>query len=189
MKAVPIITCKPWNPVLKKKVEPYVLSVRVNEDTAYSTAWNVVKTKANTIVTSVPSRDPSLLPCITEWWPYVIVNPDESNKTVFKRGNSKGLTESIPLGGQRAPISTGGDKALWKKAQNILKKNNASLTINKATPMFKPLCTAKVWFPIYVPSDIMSLNQNDIEDIRDNKRVIPLRLQKEIHAWWEHLNK
>jgi hypothetical protein len=72
------------------------------------------------------------------------VNPDESNKTVFKRGNSKGFTESIPLGGHCAPISTGGERALWKKAQNILRKNNASLTMNKVTPIFKPLCTAIV---------------------------------------------
>ena len=51
---------------------------------------------------------------------------------------------SIPIGGHCAPNSTVGDKALWKKAQNIAKKNNASLTINNATPMFKPLCTANV---------------------------------------------
>lgn len=60
-----------------------------------------------------------------------------------------------------------GDSALWKKAQNIAKKNKASDTINKATPMFKPLCTAKVWFPKYVASDITSRNQNDMEQIKD----------------------
>jgi len=31
--------------------------------------------------------------------------------------------------------------------------------MNKATPKFKPLCTARVWFPKYVPSDMTSLNQ------------------------------
>ena len=31
--------------------------------------------------------------------------------------------------------------------------------------MFKPLCTAKVWKPWYVDSEITSLNQNDIEAI------------------------
>ena len=82
---------------------------------------------------------------------------------MFSKGNSKGLTASIPLGGHWAPSSTVGDKALWKKAQNIAKKNKASDTINKATPIFKPFCTAKVWFPKYVPSEITSLNQNDIE--------------------------
>jgi len=58
-----------------------------------------------------------------------------------------------------------GDRALWKKAQNIAKKNNASDIINKATPMFKPLCTAKVWLPKYVPSLITSRHHRDIEEI------------------------
>ena len=62
-----------------------------------------------------------------------------------------------------------GDNALWKNAQKIAKKNNASDTINKPTPMFKPLCTARVWLPKYVPSEITSLNQKDIENIRMNK--------------------
>ena len=31
--------------------------------------------------------------------------------------------------------------------------------MNKAIPIFKPLCTASVWFPKYVPSLITSLNQ------------------------------
>lgn len=68
--------------------------------------------------------------------------------TVFNKGNSNGLIASIPKGGHIAPNSTVGDKALWKKAQNIAKKNKASETINKATPIFKPLCTALVWLPM-----------------------------------------
>jgi len=86
---------------------------------------------------------------------------------VLSIGNSKGLTASIPVGGHWAPKSIVGDSALWKKVQNMAKKNKASLTINKATPMFKPLCTAKVWLPKYVASDITSLNQKDIEQIKD----------------------
>jgi hypothetical protein len=31
-----------------------------------------------------------------------------------------------------------------KKAQNIAKKNNASDTINEATPILNPFCTANV---------------------------------------------
>lgn len=54
---------------------------------------------------------------------------------------------SIPRGGHFAPSSIVGDKALWKNAQNIAKKNKASDTINKPTPKLKPLWTAKVWFP------------------------------------------
>lgn len=56
-----------------------------------------------------------------------------------------------------------GDNALWKNAQKIAKKNNASETMNKPTPMLRPLCTAKVWLPRYVPSDITSLNHKLIE--------------------------
>ena len=76
------------------------------------------------------------------------------------------MIASTPIGGHWPPISTVGDKALWKKVQKIAKKNNASDTMNNATPIFKPLCTAKVWFPRYVASLITSLNQNDIDDTK-----------------------
>ena len=79
------------------------------------------------------------------------------------------MTDSIPEGGQWAPSSPVGDSALWKKVQKIAKKNKASLTINSATPIFKPLCTAKVWLPKYVASEITSLNQKHAEQTNDNK--------------------
>jgi hypothetical protein len=63
---------------------------------------------------------------------------------VLSSGNSKGSIASIPIGGHIAPNSTAGDKALWKNVQKIAKKNKASDTINKPTPIFNPLCTAKV---------------------------------------------
>jgi hypothetical protein len=47
----------------------------------------------------------------------------------------------------------------------MAKKNKASDTINKPTPRFNPLCTARVWLPKYVPSAIISLNHNDIDNI------------------------
>lgn len=68
-------------------------------------------------------------------------------KTVFNKGSSKGLIALIPNGGHWAPNSTVGDKALWKNAQKIAKKNNASEAINKATPKFRPRWTAAVWLP------------------------------------------
>lgn len=70
-----------------------------------------------------------------------------AHKTVFNKGNSKGLIGSIPTGGHWAPNSTVGVKAEWKKAQKIAKKNNASDTINNIIPKFIPFCTADVWFP------------------------------------------
>jgi hypothetical protein len=85
---------------------------------------------------------------------------------VFINGSSKGSIASIPIGGHIAPNSTAGERALWKNAQNIAKKNKASDAINKPTPKFSPLWTASVWLPIYVPSAIISLNQNDIDNIK-----------------------
>jgi hypothetical protein len=42
-KVVPIITWRPWNPVTTKNVEPYLESAIVNEASAYSYAWRIVK--------------------------------------------------------------------------------------------------------------------------------------------------
>jgi hypothetical protein len=88
---------------------------------------------------------------------------------VLSKGNSKGFIASIPIGGHWAPNSTVGDKALWKKAQKIAKKNNASDIINIATPIFNPFCTANVWLPKYVPSLITSRHQKAIEETTATK--------------------
>jgi len=90
---------------------------------------------------------------------------------VFNNGNSKGFTGSIPIGGHCPPNSIVGVKALWKKAQNIAKKNKASDTINKITPKFNPFCTAKVWLPKKVPSAIISLNHKDIDATTKNPAI------------------
>jgi hypothetical protein len=63
---------------------------------------------------------------------------------VLSNGSSKGFTGSIPKGGHCAPNSTVGVNALWKNAQKIAIKNNASETINNITPKFNPFCTANV---------------------------------------------
>jgi len=60
----------------------------------------------------------------------------------------------------------------------LLKKNSASDTINKATPILSPFCTAKVWLPKYVPSDITSLNHNDIDNIKPIKAKVKLLIAK-----------
>jgi len=119
----------------------------VYEDTAYSTPCKLVNNTANITVYNKPYNDPLLFPCIIEWWAYVTVTPEDNNKTVYNKGNSKGLIACIPIGGHWAPNSTLGDNALWKNVQNIAKKNRPSDIINKATPKFKPFCTAKVWLP------------------------------------------
>ncbi len=43
-----------------------------------------------------------------------------------------------------APNSITGERAVWKNVPNIAKKNKASDIINKPTPIFNTLCTAKV---------------------------------------------
>jgi hypothetical protein len=40
---VPIITCRPWNPVAMKNVDPYLESAIVNDASMYSYAWRIVK--------------------------------------------------------------------------------------------------------------------------------------------------
>jgi len=144
----------------------------VKDETEYSTPWKAVNITAKIIVNTKPYKDPLLFPCINEWWAYVTVTPDDNKITVFNNGNSKGFIASIPIGGHIAPNSTVGESALWKNVQNIATKNKASDTINNATPRLSPLCTAKVWFPMYVPSDIISLNHNDIDDINVNRANI-----------------
>lgn len=125
-----------------------------------------MNTIASIIVNIKPYKDPDLVPCINEWWAYVTVTPDAKSSAVFNNGNSKGSIDDIPIGGQIAPNSTVGDKELWKNAQNIARKNKASDTINKPTPILIPLCTAKVWLPKYVPSEITSRNHKDIDNIK-----------------------
>lgn len=85
----------------------------------------------------------------------------------MSKGNSNGLTDSTPLGGHCAPTSTEGAKALWKNVQKMARKKSASLTMNKATPMLSPLCTARVWLPKYVASLIISLNHKHIDSINE----------------------
>jgi hypothetical protein len=59
---VPIITCKPCNPVDAKNTVPKTESAIVNPACKYSTYCRAVKTKANTIVKNVPIIASFLLP-------------------------------------------------------------------------------------------------------------------------------
>ena len=95
---------------------------------------------------------------------------------VFSRGISNGFRGSIPAGGQCAPSSTVGAKALWKYAQKIEMKKNTSLTMNRATPKLRPFCTANVWFPKNDPSATTSRNQRIIANNvakNPNSTIVP----------------
>lgn len=74
----------------------------------------------------------------------------------------RGFSGSIPCGGQDIPNSTVGAKAEWKYLQKIEIKKKISLTMKRATPRFKPFCTANVWLPSSVPSATTSRNHKII---------------------------
>ena len=86
----------------------------------------------------------NLFPEKIAWCPYVTKAPLDNKIIVLNNGNEKVSNGIIPTGGHVDPNSTAGDKALWKKAQKIAKKNKASETMNKPTPIFKPRCTERV---------------------------------------------
>ena len=180
---VPIITCKPWNPVATKKVDPKTESAIVNEASIYSNACSKVKYNPKIIVR------PNLwiawvwFDSIIAWWAQVTVAPEERRMVVFKRGIWNGLKGWIPKGGQYIPISILGDNLLWKKAQKKEKKNNTSDKMKKIIPQRSPVTTTEVWRPWYVPSRVTSRHHWIIV----NKIASPLRSKRFILYWWNHL--
>jgi hypothetical protein len=72
------------------------------------------------------------------------VTPEPKRIAVFNRGIWKGLKALIPSGGQRLPISTLGERLLWKNAQKKEKKKRTSETINKIMPQRNPIPTIVV---------------------------------------------
>ena len=91
-------------------------------------------------------------PLINALCAHVIEIPDESRIIVLSIGILIGLNGLIPTGGHCIPISTEGDKLLWKNAQKNDEKNNTSDVINKIIPHFIPLITFLVWSPWNVDS-------------------------------------
>nr|GFD59440.1 hypothetical protein [Tanacetum cinerariifolium] len=55
MKAVPTITWKPWNPVEKKKHDPYTPSAIVKSASMYSSPCSAVNITARRIVSAAPT--------------------------------------------------------------------------------------------------------------------------------------
>ena len=128
-----------------KKVEPYTESAIQNGASTYSKACKAVKIIPKKTVKLKPLIASVLLPVTILWWAHVTVAPELSKIAVFKRGTEKGFNGSIPIGGHITPISTEGDKLLWKNAQKKLKKNRTSEAINNKNPNFKPVTAALVW--------------------------------------------
>ena len=65
---VPIKTWKPWKPVAKKNVEPYIPSEILKLAVIYSKAWKQVKIIASTIVKIKPQTASSFKPAVIAWW-------------------------------------------------------------------------------------------------------------------------
>ena len=146
-KEVPIITCKPWNPVATKKVDPKTESAIVKDASMYSNAWSIVKYTPKIIV------NPKLwiawlwFDSIIAWWAHVTVAPEDRRIVVLSKGIWNGLKGWIPKGGQYIPTSIVGDRLLWKNAQKKEKKNNTSDRMNKIIPHRRPVTTTDVCKP------------------------------------------
>jgi hypothetical protein len=145
-KVVPIIICKPWKPVAKKKHEPNIPSAKEKDENLYSNACKVVKNKAKkrVIIKGIITLVLVCLP-IRLWWHQVKEAPEVNKIKVLANGTSQGFNASIPLGGHIEPNSTLGANEEWKKAQNIEKKKNTSDITNNIKPIFIPFCTRLVW--------------------------------------------
>jgi hypothetical protein len=76
---------------------------------------------------------------LRKWCEAVMDTPEESRRMVFKSGMFIGSNGWIPWGGQFSPISTEGDRLLWKNAQKNEKKNKISEVMKSIIPIFSPL--------------------------------------------------
>ena len=103
--------------------------------------------RPSTTVKVNPLTASSLSPLTILWWAQVTVAPELSKIAVFNNGTENGFRGSTPSGGQQTPISTAGDKLLWKKAQKKDTKKKISDTMNNRNPIFRPFTVALVWKP------------------------------------------
>lgn len=137
----PMRTCKPWNPVATKNVEPYTLSAIVKEASQYSLACRNVKYTPRVTVRLRLWRALFSFPSISLWWDHVMVTPEARSTAVLRRGTEKALIGVIPVGGQVQPNSGVGASLLWKKAQKKAKKKHTSDRINRIIPHRRPFNT------------------------------------------------
>ena len=161
-KIVPTWTWRPWNPVAKKKVDPYTESEIWKGLSTYSRIWKQVNSTARTSVNPRLIIASFRYPATIEWWAHVTAQPDRRSNIVFKRGTSHGLNAIIPCGGQTLPIWIAGTIDEWKKAQKKAKKNIISDTMKRTIPIRWDFCTAVVWRPSNVASRTTSRHQVNI---------------------------
>jgi len=179
----PIKTWAPWNPVATKNVDPYTLSEILNEASAYSPAWRIVKYIPNVTVKIKAWIVFERLFSSNLWCAHVTVTPEARRTAVFSRGTLKGFKGVIPAGGQQQPSSGVGDNLLWKNAQKKAKKKRTSDVINRIIPHRSPDVTYDVWNPINVPSRTTSRHHWIIDRIiRVNDKI-----KHKVPCPWNHL--
>jgi len=112
----PIITCKPWNPVAIKNVEPKEESDIQNGASIYSNPCKKEKITPRQIVKIKAILDLLKLFFSISWCDHVTVTPEDKSKIVFIRGILIGLKAKIVIGGHACPNSIVGEILLWKKS-------------------------------------------------------------------------
>jgi len=146
-KIVPMITCNPWKPVAKKKMEPYTLSFILNGQWIYSKTWHDVKTTPRTNVMNKPFTAISFCNAIIARWANVNDTPDDNKINVFKNGIPHGFITVIPKGGHIEKIEIAGEILKWKNDQKKKKKNKISDTMKNNIPFRKLFKSTLVWKP------------------------------------------
>jgi hypothetical protein len=104
IKIVPIKTWNPWNPVEKKKHDPYTPSAIVKSASMYSNPCRAVNISAKIIVRATPPIAARRFPSISAWCAYVTVAPLDSSRIVLSRGTVIGLSAVTPTGGHCAIV-------------------------------------------------------------------------------------
>lgn len=138
---VPMITCRPWNPVATKNVVPNTESVNVYGASIYSIACKAVNSNPSRIVVINVFSLFFFSFIINLWWDHVIEAPEEIRTNVFNNGTFNGLNGLIIFGGHSCPSSIVGEILLWKNAQKNATKNKTSDVMNSSIPNCSPLFT------------------------------------------------
>jgi len=88
---VPMITCKPWNPVATKNVLPYDESEMENSACIYSMVWSIVKYMPSRQVIASDKFEFFMFIFIISLWAQVTEMPELTRIIVFSRGTFMGL--------------------------------------------------------------------------------------------------
>lgn len=143
----PMITCRPWNPVAMKNVDPYTESAMQKGASLYSNPCSRVNRAPSVMVMARAQVALAFFLSIIAWWAHVTDTPEDRSRIVFRRGILMGLKGVIEAGGQAWPSSTVGEILLWKNAQKNDTKKNTSEAMNSTIPVFSPFMTTSVWWP------------------------------------------